>query len=220
MLVGMGGASDTRRIHLQGRMGGMDAQDNVYAAPRAPLVAAPTERPRLPPFYVVSVTKLALLSFATMGLYTLYWFWRHWKLHAIDSQRDIMPVPRAIFSIFFAHGLNREIDPRLRRRGSRHAWSPGGWATLYVFSAIGGRLLGSAPDSVLAPAPGFGLIMLTVAGCTLAMTHAQRAANLASDDPGGAANARLTAANWFWLVLGGLFWLASLAGMALLLGDA
>ncbi|MCH1909792.1 hypothetical protein MKP15_13505 [Stenotrophomonas sp. Y6] len=49
----------------------MDAQDDVYAAPRAALVAAPTERPRLPPFYVVSVTKLVLLSFATLGLYSL-----------------------------------------------------------------------------------------------------------------------------------------------------
>ncbi len=201
-------------------MGGMDAQDDVYAAPRAALVAAPTERPRLPPFYVVSVTKLVLLSFATLGLYSLYWFWRHWKLHKLDRKLDIWPVPRALFSIFFAHGLNREIDQRLQRSGSPHAWSPGAWATLFVVSAISGRIISRLPDSVLPFGPGFGLIVLSLAGGTLAMVHAQRAANPASGDPAGAANARLTLANWLWLVPGGLFWLMSLASLVLLTGDA
>ena len=86
----------------------MDAHDNIYAPPQVPLETRSAERPALPPFYVVSLRKLVLLSIATVGLYSLYWFWRHWKLHKLDRKLDIWPVPRAIFAIFFAHGLNEK----------------------------------------------------------------------------------------------------------------
>lgn len=200
----------------------MDTPDNVYAAPQAPLVpeAEAPQRATLPPFYVVSITKLVLLSAATFGLYSLYWFWRHWKLHKRDRKFDIWPVPRAVFAVFFAHSLNQEIDYRLRRSGSRYAWSPGLWAMLYVVSAIAGNIISRVPDSILDPGPGFALIMLTVAGCTAAMANTQRAANQASGDPEATGNARLTVANWAWLVVGGLLWLLNLAGIALFLGDA
>lgn len=198
----------------------MDAHDNIYAPLQVPLETRTVERPALPPFYVVSLRKLVLLSIATVGLYSLYWFWRHWKLHKLDRKLDIWPVPRAIFAIFFAHGLNEEIDHRLRRAGQRHDWSPGTWATVYVVSAIIGQIINRLPDAMLAPGPSFGLAMLTVGGGTLAMVQAQRAANLACGDPTGSANARLTPLNWLWLVLGGLFWLLVLVGLALSLGDS
>lgn len=198
----------------------MDAQDNIYAPPQAPLQTANIERPTLPPFYVVSITKLVLLSVATVGIYSLYWFWRHWKLYKLHKKLDIWPVPRAIFAIFFAHSLNQEIDYRLQRNGSPYDWSPGLWATLYVVSAVAARIINRLPDEVLAPNPAFGLSMLTVAAGTWAMVQTQRAANLACGDPAGDQNARLTAANWCWLVLGGLFWLLILAGMLLIGADA
>lgn len=187
-------------------------QHDVYTPPQAELTAPPVAA-IAPAFYVVSITKLVLLSFATLGVYGLYWFWRHWKLHKLDKKLDIWPVWRAIFSIFFAHSLNREIDYRLTRKGIRHAWSPASWATLYVFSVIAARIVSRIPDSVLAPNPAFYLSMVCVAGMILPMVHTQRAANLACGDPTAEQNRRLTAPNWAWLVLGAVLWLLILIGL-------
>ena len=59
-------------------------QDNLYAPPTATIVDPQLEAANRPtPFYVVSTTKVLVLSLATLGMYTLYWFWRHWKLHFV-----------------------------------------------------------------------------------------------------------------------------------------
>lgn len=195
----------------------MNAQDNVYAPPQASLAQQTAQPSALPPFYVVSITKLVLLYIATMGFYSLYWFWKHWSRHKRDKKLDIWPVPRSVFSIFFANSLNQEIDHRLRRSGKRYNWSPGMWAGAYVISAIAGNIVSRIPDAFLAPLPGFGIGLLLMAVTGMALVQAQRAANLACGDPDGAGNSRLTAANWAWLVLGGLFWIVVGLGIVIIL---
>lgn len=196
----------------------METQDNVYAPPRASLTQEAAEPSGLPPFHVVSITKLVLLYVATFGFYSLYWFWKHWSQHKRDKKLDIWPVPRAIFAIFFANSLNQEIDHRLRRSGKHHSWSPGMWAGAYIMTAIGSRLIKRIPDAVLPPLPSFWVAMLVMALNATALVQAQRAANLACGDPGGAGNSRLTVANWVWLVLGGLLWTSVFALLAMHLG--
>ena len=185
----------------------MDTQDNVYAPPQSSLTQETAVPSALPPFYVVSITKLVLLYVATMGFYSLYWFWKHWARHKRDKKLSIWPVPRAIFANFIAHSLNQEIDHRLQRAGKRYSWSPGMWAGAYVISAIGGRIVSRIPETILPALPSFGIGILLLAINAMALVQAQRAANLACGDPDGSGNARLTAANWAWLILGGLFWL-------------
>ena len=51
------------------------------------------------PFYCVSATKLAILSFATLGLYELFWFYKNWALIRARTGRDISPFWSAFFSI-------------------------------------------------------------------------------------------------------------------------
>ena len=184
------------------------AADNPYAPPTARIaeiadsgiVATPA------PFYVVAPTKAALLMFATFGFYTLYWFWRHWKIHKIDKRLDLWPVPRAIFSIFFTHSLYNEFDYRIVRSGQRHRWSPGGWATLYVVAAIGGRILDRLPETVISLHASILLLIVVLSSSTLSIYHAQRAANIACGDPAAEANRRLTLANYVWLGIGALWW--------------
>lgn len=185
----------------------MDAQDTIYAPPQASLTQETAEPSGLPPFYVVSITKLVLLYVATLGFYSVYWFWKHWSRHKRDKKLDIWPVPRAIFGIFFANSLNQEIDQRLRRSGQRYSWSPEMWAGAFVISAIVGRIISRIPDAVLPPLPGFAIGMLFMVLNIMSLVQAQRAANLACGDPDGDRNSRLTAANWVWLVLGALFWI-------------
>lgn len=188
--------------------------DNIYAPPQAELSATQAaQSASAPPFYVVSTTKVALLSIATFGLYSVYWFWRHWTLHKLDKKRSLWPIPRAIFAIFFVHSLNQEIDLRLRRNGTRYAWSPGMWATLYVFSAIAARVSNRFLESILPPGFNLLVMLLLLTGITLPLVNAQRAANLACDDPNATLNSRFTIANWAWLALGSLWWLLALIGL-------
>lgn len=191
-----------------------EALANPYAPPEA-RIAEIHEATAQPPFYVVAAWKAALLMIATFGLYGFYWFWRHWKLHKIDRKLDIWPVPRAIFAIFFAHSLNREFDHRIGQRGLRHAWSPGAWATLYVVSVIGARMVNRFFETALSNAAYFAVMLGSQIAIGLFVFHSQRAANIACGDREAAANRSLTAANWIWLLLGLLLWLLVCAGLLL-----
>lgn len=191
-----------------------DTTANPYAPPSARIakVAGHGEAVIAPPFYVVAPWKAALLMFGTFGLYSLYWFWRHWQLHRIDKKLDIWPVARAIFSIFFAHALNQEIDHRINRQGLRHRWSPGFWATLYVVSVIGIRVLNRVAGEALSPGVFLAVLVATQLANALFVFHSQRAANVACGDPEATANRRLTIANGLWLLLGLLLWSLVLLG--------
>lgn len=191
-------------------------QDNLYAPPTATIVDPQLEAANRPtPFYVVSTIKVLVLSLATFGMYTLYWFWRHWKLHKIDGKLDIWPVPRALFSVFFAHTLNSEIDHRITRNGERHRWSPAAWATLYVVAVIASRIANRLPETVVSVEVAVLASMAAVFAITASLFHAQRAANIACGDPQALSNRRFTAVNWVWIVLGSLFWLLMGAGLML-----
>lgn len=193
------------------------ATANPYAPPDARIaeVAANGEAAIAPPFYVVSSRKFLLLFFGTVGIYSVYWFWRHWKLHKIDKTLDIWPVPRAIFQIFFAHSLNREVDHLIQRKRLRFDWSPGGLATLFVVaslvSGVADRLswngIGSPISDLVSLAT-----LLPVGYCLL---RTQQAANVACEDPAGDTNHRLTVANYAWLAVGALWWLLVAVGLML-----
>jgi len=188
---------------------------DIYAPPQAPL-AEPVASAEVPPFYVVSVAKLGLLLFATFGLYSLYWFWRHWVLYRWNRKRfDIWPVPRAVFAIFFVHGLNNAIDQTLRRNGSTYTWSAANWATLFVVFVAVSWVYQWFPESGLPPWLGMIVSVVSLSGQFIAMAHAQRAANMACNDPEADANRHLTVANWAWLVLGTVVWLLTLIGLLL-----
>lgn len=189
--------------------------DNLYAPPVS-VVAEPLSETEAAQFYVVAPWKFLLLFFATLGLYSLYWFWRHWTLQKRRYKLDIWPVPRAIFQIFFAHSLNREIDFRLGRVDAKYRWSPGAHAASFVVFSIlsnvmdrlSARSIGSPYTDVLSI-----VVLLPLA---YSMLQTQKAANAACGDPHGLGNAHLTIANYIWLILGFLLWI--MVALGLLIG--
>ena len=190
------------------------ADTNLYAPPQAQ-IADLIETTAVAPFYVVSERKFLLLFIATLGTYTFYWFWRHWKLHKIDKKLEIWPVPRAIFQIFFAHSLNREIDHLIHRKQQRYAWSANGLATVFVLFTITGNIadrlawrgFGSPISDIIG--------LLTLVPVCYCLFRTQQAANIACDDPEANANRHFTIANYVWLSLGMLWWALILLGFAL-----
>ena len=189
-------------------------EHNPYQAPLARVEEArPSDADAL--FLVVAPRKFWIMMIGTVGLYSYYWFYKNWAL-LNRRHKTYWPVARAIFSIFFTHSLFEEVAESIRRRGATHAWSPRGLATLYVFSAIAsqvcdklaGRNIGSPFTDVIGV-----LLLLPI---VFSLYEAQRAINVAEGDPTGERNRNLTAANFAWLAIGGIFWLLFVLGMYLM----
>lgn len=184
---------------------------NPYAPPQA--VVADTATPATDAFYVVSARKFTLLFFMTCGVYQIYWFYRHWRQYRAHSGESVLPIVRALFSIFFTHSLTGRIDDVIRQGVHRHRWSPSVIATLVVILQIisnglermAARSFGSPTTDVLSL-----LSLLPLGG---ALWVIQSAANAACGDPRGRRNAKLTAANYAWIALGLLFWIFALVGL-------
>jgi hypothetical protein len=85
--------------------------DNVYAAPTSNLNAPRTQENGM--FYVVSERKFYLLFIATLGMYSVYWFYQNWATYKAGSSygssdaASIWPLGRTILAIFFVHALFR-----------------------------------------------------------------------------------------------------------------
>lgn len=164
--------------------------------------------------YVVAPAKLLLLGLASWGLYSLYWFYKHWALQRRAYALNVWPVARAIFSVFFAHQLFKAFHTQAAERGNTPAWHPGSQATLYVALAITSSLLGRI-QRVTGESLALTLAS-TVLGLAalLPMVAAQRVANVAAGDSEGRSNASYSAGNIVVMALGVLGWLAAGYGFA------
>ena len=157
-------------------------------------------------FYVVSPQKFLVLFFLTVGVYRVFWFYKHWAQHKKHIDPDIWPVPRAIFSIFFTHSLFDLINFRLKDKNIPFNWAPNFLATCYgilllvetVVERLSAKDIGSPMTDVAS------ILLLPVLAWPL--YRAQLAANAACSDPQGTGNSQFTLINWLWIVVGVLFW--------------
>lgn len=54
---------------------------------------------------IVTLQKFVILSVISSGIYPIWWMSKTWKFFKEKDNLDVMPVPRAIFAIFFLNGL-------------------------------------------------------------------------------------------------------------------
>ena len=190
-------------------------EPNLYATPNAEL-DDPTGAPGA--FYVVSIRKFVILFPSTLGMYSLYWFYAHWRNFKHRFGDSIWPVPRAIFNIFFVHSLYGNIRDRLKDRGLSYDWSPMPLATFFVvlsiLSLVLDRVAQSGTWSPQADILGFLIMPLSM----FAMIPAQKAANVYEEDPAGESNSSFTAANYLWVLLGLMLWLVTVFAMLVIFG--
>ena len=93
--------------------------------------------------YVTPISTLILLNIVTLGFYSLFWFYRHWSVQKRAYKLKILPGVRGFFSIFFVHGLFRNIDRAARTSGLSPRWNPNSQATTYVGLVMASRFTGS-----------------------------------------------------------------------------
>ena len=188
---------------------------DIYQAPESDLVSEGEDGQ---PFYVVARGKFLLLYLSTLGIYGVYWFYRHWDSYRRHSGQSLWPIPRAIFSIFFAHSLFARFYQAARQVNPELHWGHRTYATLYVvfvlISSLSDRLTLLGLDLVTASL--IGLVAFFIVAWV--KYHAQGVANLACKDLQGDGNRQITIANIVWILLGLVMWLLTIAGIMLSLG--
>ncbi len=193
--------------------------ENIYQPPKAEVSTDNVGDTSSAEFYIVSRKKFLILYIMTLGLYSLYWFYKNWARYRDRHGVSIWPVPRAIFSIFFTHSLFRNVQSTLDEKGSTYRWAHSAMATLYVVTAILSHILDRmAMREIGSPITDFlslGMLFLT----TYALYQGQLAINVACEDPDGDSNSVITGANIAWIIFGALLWALVLVGIAVMLFD-
>lgn len=191
----------------------LEGVGNAYKAPLMDDEEAPAHSDASVPVYVVAPTKFMILAFSTMGMYSLYWFYKNWSLQRRAYGLQIWPVARAIFTVFFTHRLFRALDGEAHGRGYAPGWNANGQATLYVGLAIASYLSSRLSDSANAGT----VFLLLSLGLGLAsavpLFAAQKVANLAAGDVEGRSNGSITAGNSIVILLGLLLWATVVLGV-------
>jgi hypothetical protein len=183
--------------------------DNLYQTPSADLLV--NDSPAATTFFVTSTGKLFLLFFLTLGLYSVYWFYKQWDTQrAAMLPKKISPAARSLFNIFFVHSLCARIRDQLQAQGLDD-WKYGLTAWMYILITVVSNGLskidnyGSAVVELL-------LLVVCVIIPAWPLALIQEKANLASGDPQGASNKRISLHNVLCIIPGALLWLLILVG--------
>ncbi|RZZ86222.1 hypothetical protein [Pseudoxanthomonas winnipegensis] len=131
--------------------------ENPYQSPRAPLdsaPAAPAIRGLL--LYAPPAWKFLLLSFSTLNLYLLIWFYRNWVAVRRARQVSLSPVARAFFSDVTAYFCFKQMEDLLAKRLERQSVQLHGGLMALLYLAL--SVMAYTPDpfsmiAILAPLP-------------------------------------------------------------------
>lgn len=193
--------------------------DIHYVSTAADAEAPTTEDSAL--FYVVSTRKFLVLYLLTFGLYGVYWFYQNWARYnrhspyAARAGNKLWPLPRAIFSIFFTHDLFRKIKTNAGLDPKVGAWAEKSEATILVALLLVSNVLDRAANKSLGSPVTDILSLLILFPLAYYFTRAQEMINACCRDPQGRGNSAFSAANYAWIVAGGLLWILVLIGLML-----
>ena len=171
-------------------------QSNIRSQAAMPAAAASCE----PPFFAVSLPKLAVMSACTAGFYEVYWYYRQWKRIQERDGSHILPFWRAAFAFLFCYQCFARIRDYGNGAGLPMRWPPGVLAAGWIATTLLWRL----------PDPFWWASSLAVLFILPAQAQANRINAHAC--PGHERNARFSAWNWLVVALGGGFTLLALIG--------
>lgn len=178
--------------------------DNPYAPPLAEVADIPNAfRSTLAPFHAVSVVKLGVLGFCTMGIYGIFWFYFHWKRIKVREGDNSIPVMRALFAIFFCNKLFRRVRDAGDELDITPSLASGPLAAGWIILNLAVRL----------PEPYWLVSIFAFAFLLPVQAHANKVN--AAVAPGQDTNERFTPGNWVLVVLGSILVLLSIIGIFL-----
>lgn len=174
---------------------------NPYAPPKADVADIHTVDSNEPVlFFPVSITKLCVMSFCTLGIYDVYWFYKNWHFIKARRQLDISPFARAVFAVFFCHSCFVHMRDDAKTAGVDVQWSP----TVLTIAWVLLTLTSVLPDP-------FWLISL-LAFVVLIPVQAQINRVNTVVAPEHDTNSSFSGANWAAIVVGGFVVIAAIVG--------
>ena len=180
---------------------------NPYAPPTAhveDVLAGPltgTGDEAAPPFFAVSLVKLAVMSVCTFGMYELFWFYKNWQRIRARDGSDIKPFWRAFFAVLYCYSCFRHIREHGEAMGLKSPIAAGALATGWILATLTYKL----------PDPYWLLTLSAIVFVLPVQAYVNRinAVAASSHDP----NNRFRGWNWVAVVLGGGLLLLALVGM-------
>lgn len=169
----------------------MHATQNAQDA--APLPAT-TQQPT--PFFVTSIGKMCLLYIATMGVYTLYWYYQQWACQRRYLGANLSPVWRSVFPMLFTHSLCARIARHLTAAQQppwRWRWLATGVVALMLYQLI--IVLANTPHLAQQWRVAWGFGFLATGDMLILLAFIRHRINLACNDPKGESNRRLSLGN-------------------------
>lgn len=152
------------------------------------------------PYFAVSPAKLVVMSICTLGMYEIYWFYKHWNQIRVTNRQKVLPFLRAMFSIFTCHFLFMRIKDEAQSSGIAAMFSPGLLTFCYIVPSL---FWGSS-----------GILCLLGLGSLWALVTVQRVANSLNDHfaPDADRNERYSVTNIVFMAIGGLLFLLVVIG--------
>ncbi len=184
--------------------------EDIYSAPESVLTNETDEK--RDSYYVVSLKKFTVLFFSTLSVYSVYWFYKNWRLIKVRQGRSIWPVPRAIFDIFFTHSLFKEVEGDLKDKYNED-WEGGTIATVYVVSAIASNVVDKLSEKSIGSPYSDVISIAILYPLWWALYSAQQKINLICGDPEGDSNSDFSAVNIIFIILGILLWAVIVLGL-------
>jgi hypothetical protein len=183
---------------------------NPYAPPMAAVadIAPPEDVATEPPFFAVSLLKLAVMAVCTFSVYEVYWFYKHWQRISEREREPIFPFTRAFFAVFYCHACFSRIRDHGRASdlGSR----------LYALPLTIGFIVTTLTWRLPEP---YDWISMAAFVFLLPVQHHANRLN-AMESPSHNRNSRFTGWNWVAVVVGGGLMLLAIAGEFLVPPDA
>ncbi|MFK8331602.1 hypothetical protein M2D63_016480 [Pseudomonas sp. BJa5] len=166
---------------------------------------------REPMFFVVSIKKLFIMTFFTLGLYSFYWSCRNWMFYRQATGENVDPVWRSLLSVFSFYLLLSLVDRRIRSTGRQYAWSPALLSVGVMLAAASPSVLLHISEHTYGRVPvSEVLVVLIPLGvmCFWIIGRAQQAINYCEFDPVGRGNTELSMTELVCALLGALCWVA------------
>jgi hypothetical protein len=169
-------------------------EENVYAPPKAVVADVTSIKNNAEVrFFAVSPAKLVVMSVCTLGVYQIYWFYKHWVLIKERSEPHIIPWGRALFGFFWCYSCFEFIRNEERQLGVEPTLLAGPLATGWIAASLTYRL----------PEPYFLIGFLSPLLLVPAQRHVNRINALVAPDHDK--NTRFSGWNWLTVVAGGTF---------------
>lgn len=154
-----------------------------------------------PPFFAVSLFKLAIMSIFTAGIYEIYWFYRNWRIIKVREKSNIAPGVRSVFSVFFCYQCFSRIYKYGDQIGMHSIVPPTAFAAGWILISI----LAQIREQWLL------YYLLSFIYLLPVQAHVNRINEAAH--PRHAENSKFSRSNWVVIVIGAIIWALVIIGI-------